>query len=352
VAGTYTWSATYSSDANNNSTTETGNATNGEQTEIKQAIPAIATTPDPTTATVGTPGEILKDSATLSGGSFPTGMITFTLVAPGGVTVDTETVTVNGNGTYTTPTGYTLPTTAAVTGTYQWNASYTGDGNNKATSDINSTSEQVMVCPMVVIAQRFGIHQQPTQIVVTFNGTLEPAEAENIDNYRVFTLGPDGKFTVPVPIASAVYNPANDSVTLTLAHSYNVHHLAEIVVTNPCPGGPPFVGVLNRKFSLGAIDWHGHVSIPKKTNEPGVLNPAVLPKRITLATRAAELKIAKKPSSSAFVSVSMPQASGSQSRSGPFPSLSVAAARKLISHFTKIRDLGRHLRRSILRSRG
>ena len=206
-----------------------------------------------------------------------------------------------------------------------------------------------MVCPMVVNVQRFGIHQQPTQIVVTFNGTLDPAEAENVNNYHVFTLGPNGKFTVPVPIASAVYNPANDSVTLTLAHSYNVHHLAEIMVTNPCPGGPPFTGVLNRKFSLGAIDWHGHVSIPKKTNEPGVLNPAVLPKRITLATRGAELKIAKKPSSSAFVSVSMPQAS--QSKSWPLPSLSIAAARKLISHWTAIRDLGKHIQKTLSRAR-
>ena len=37
--------------------------------------------------------------------------------------MDTETVAVNGNGTYTTPTGYTLPTTGTVTGTYQWDAS-------------------------------------------------------------------------------------------------------------------------------------------------------------------------------------------------------------------------------------
>ncbi len=39
-------------------------------------------------------------------------------------------MTVSGNGTYTTPTGYTLPTTGTVTGTYQWNATYSGDTNN------------------------------------------------------------------------------------------------------------------------------------------------------------------------------------------------------------------------------
>ena len=50
--------------------------------------------------------------------------------APGGTLVDTETVAVSGNGTYTTPTGYTLPTTGTVTGTYQWDATYSGDANN------------------------------------------------------------------------------------------------------------------------------------------------------------------------------------------------------------------------------
>src|SRR5262249_57821103 len=49
--------------------------------------------------------------------------------APDGTTVvDTETVPVSGDGTYTTPAGY-LPVS---TGTYQWVASYSGDANNSA----------------------------------------------------------------------------------------------------------------------------------------------------------------------------------------------------------------------------
>src|SRR5262249_39007108 len=74
----------------------------------------------------------------------PTGTITFTLVAPDGTVVDTETVPVNGNGTYTTPTGFTLPSSAA-TGTYQWDATYSGDGNNNAATDIGTSNEQVTV---------------------------------------------------------------------------------------------------------------------------------------------------------------------------------------------------------------
>ena len=106
------------------------------------------TTPSPTSFTLGTTPVTLTDSAVLSGGSTPTGTITFTLVAPGGSTVDTETVSVNGNGTYTTPTGYTLPTSGTVTGTYQWNATYTSsNGNNATANDIGVTNEQVPVSP-------------------------------------------------------------------------------------------------------------------------------------------------------------------------------------------------------------
>ena len=87
----------------------------------------------------------LKDLATLSGGYNPTGTITFTLYNPNGTLVDTVTVTVSGDGSYTTPNGYTLPTTGTVTGTYQWDASYSGDKNNSVATDNNDKSEQVTV---------------------------------------------------------------------------------------------------------------------------------------------------------------------------------------------------------------
>src|SRR5258708_6532194 len=65
----------------------------------------------------------------------------------GGTLVDTETATVSGNGSYTTPTGYTLPTTGTVIGTYQWDATYNGDTNNSTVSDNNDSKEQVVVSP-------------------------------------------------------------------------------------------------------------------------------------------------------------------------------------------------------------
>src|SRR5262249_13216861 len=63
----------------------------------------------------------------------------------GSTLVDTETVSVSGNGTYTTPAGYALPTTGVVIGTYQWNSSYSGDSNNTIASENNAAAERTAV---------------------------------------------------------------------------------------------------------------------------------------------------------------------------------------------------------------
>ena len=144
VTGTYQWNANYSGDGNNNTASDV-NAVN-EKVIVSAASPMLTTTPNPTTLTLGaTAPPILTDSALLAGGFHPSGTITFKLIAPGGGTVDTETVTVTSNNTYTTPTGFTLPSSGTITGTYQWNATYTGDANNGAASDVNDVNERVIV---------------------------------------------------------------------------------------------------------------------------------------------------------------------------------------------------------------
>ena len=122
VTGTYQWDASYNGDSNNNSASE-NNAT-AEQVAVTKAYPAIVTTPSVASVTLGTSSVTLNDTAVLSGGYHENGSITFTLYL-GSTLVDTETAAVSGNGSYTTPTGYTLPTTGTVTGTYQWDASST-----------------------------------------------------------------------------------------------------------------------------------------------------------------------------------------------------------------------------------
>ena len=150
----------------------------------------------------------MTDSATLSGGFEETGTITFDLYAPAGVApVDTEIVTVSGNGTYTTPTGYTLPTTGTVTGTYQWVASYSGDGNNNGVASAKG-DEPVVVAPANLLLSTtinpsdVTLSNEPLPPVVTDTATLTGSyHATGTITFDLY--GPDGVtivYTDTIPV--------------------------------------------------------------------------------------------------------------------------------------------------------
>jgi ELWxxDGT repeat protein len=93
-------------------------------------------------------GARLTCSAGLASGFHETGILEFVLYAPNNRIVDTETVSVNGNGIYNTPHGY-LP---GVVGTYEWVAIYSGDIDNQSVRTIKGkTNELVSVLDMTVV---------------------------------------------------------------------------------------------------------------------------------------------------------------------------------------------------------
>ena len=95
----------------------------------------------------GTIPATLNDTATLSGGSDPVaGTITFNLYGPNDTTcanpaIFTQTVNVNGNGTYSTINGLLVTTP----GTYEWTASYSGDAGGNQASSTKCGDEAVVV---------------------------------------------------------------------------------------------------------------------------------------------------------------------------------------------------------------
>jgi hypothetical protein len=136
AAGAYRWTVAYSGDANNGSTTSPCNAAN-ETSTVTQVTPALSST-----ATNGTAGAAITDSATLSGGFTPSGTLTFKAFGPNDATCATtaafsKTVSVNGNGAY--GSGNFTPTAA---GSYRWTIEYSGDTNNATTtSPCNAANE-------------------------------------------------------------------------------------------------------------------------------------------------------------------------------------------------------------------
>jgi hypothetical protein len=133
AVGTYYWQAVYSGDAGDNGATS---PCTSEQLVVAPATPALSTTASgPVTV-----GSAIHDTAHLTGGSSPTGTITFDLYDSSCTTKLASlaaTATVSGAGDYTSASF-----TPAAAGTYKWVAHYSGDANNtKLDSACNDAGE-------------------------------------------------------------------------------------------------------------------------------------------------------------------------------------------------------------------
>ena len=86
--------------------------------------------------------------------------------------------------------------------------------------------------PTVVLVQRFGFHAQPTSLVISFSQPLDPVRAENINAYHLRNFK-----ARPIGISSAVYDPANQSVTLHARPLVALHHPTQLLVAGTGPNG-------------------------------------------------------------------------------------------------------------------
>ncbi len=127
ASGTYRWVATYSGDTNYEPVTAPCNAPNETSVISAKASPTISTKAS-AGGLVGTP---VRDVATLSGGSSPTGTVTFRLFSDASCNAQVFTSTNNLSGSSATSADFT----PAAAGIYRWTAVYNGDpNNNTATS--------------------------------------------------------------------------------------------------------------------------------------------------------------------------------------------------------------------------
>jgi subtilisin family serine protease len=172
--GSYQWVVSYSGDANNASTRSACNDSH-EQVTV-QTQPSIATTASGTV----TVGEEIHDTATLLGGSSPTGTISFQLYASSDKACSTligaavNTSVTNGNGAYESPA-----ITENTPGSYQWVVSYSGDANNASTrSACNDPHEQVTVKAQTKPAVLSESASDETLTTAVLTGTIKPELAK------------------------------------------------------------------------------------------------------------------------------------------------------------------------------
>ena len=127
VRGTYRWVAEYSGDPLNKGATSVCDE-EGSAVAVGKILPALSTEASPPIAL----GETIVDAARLTGGSSPTGTITFRVYGPDDTSCSAPTVlgppsSVSGDGRYESP-----PFKPTAPGAYRFVAEYSGDAENAA----------------------------------------------------------------------------------------------------------------------------------------------------------------------------------------------------------------------------
>ncbi len=231
AAGTYSWQAVYSGDANNNGATS---GCSDEQLIVQPNSPSITTTLSASTAAIGT---AVHDSSTLSGATGNAGgSVTYSVYAGAntcsGTALQNWTVTVT-NGLVPNSGNFT-PSAA---GTYSWQAIYGGDANNNGAISA-CTEEQLLVNanPTSTTTQVQTVNGNSTTNLATggtaaFGSTVHDTAAlsgatANAGGTVTYTLYSGTTCTSNALVKSWAVNvtngvvPASGSIALTTAGAY------------------------------------------------------------------------------------------------------------------------------------
>jgi hypothetical protein len=207
---------------------------------ISQPTETLSSQPTPAgvfgsgTDTVTFPPLVLTDSSTTTF-TDPASLAFFT--SSSGRSATTLTMTATAASSASAPNGNLLTTTST-----------------SASSTVTVSYTYQTVCPTVSGIGRIGVHHQRTLLVVTFDGPVDATKAENPDNYSV--IKPSGK---KIPIKSATYNPATNSVTVIPARQLNVHYHFRLSLVIPCPNEQtPETTVIPFGGKRSLIGFHNH----------------------------------------------------------------------------------------------
>jgi hypothetical protein len=227
-------------------------------------------------------------------------MMTFTAVVSPGASAGTPTGTVSFTLDGTTHTAVALQKVGGVeeavfstpslgAGQHTVSATYNGDATF-ASSVVSSPLVQTVNSvnqgggtptgsdgPTIMSLERFGIHMQPTSLVLTFNDGLDPTFASDLANYKI--VGPGGR---TVAISSATFDATLNTVTLRPKTRINLHHTYELTVIGTGANGVRDVqGILLDGANKGqpgsnyqgSLTWRNVVWTPGELNKQGQPKP-------------------------------------------------------------------------------
>ncbi len=248
AAGTWCFRGTYSGDPNY---TASSDSSASECFTVTPSTPSLSTHASAAT-TAGSP---ISDTATLSGGTAPSGTITFTLFGPNNATcsgtpIFTSTKPVFGNGNFQSD-----QFTANAVGTYRWEATYNGDSNNAtASSACGAANESTAVSQAV---PNLSTHASAsTTVGSAISDTATLSNGATPTGTITFTLfGPNNATCSGSPLATSVKAASgngsypSDPFTPTAAgtYSYKAVYSGDTdnsTATSPC-------GAANESVTVG-----------------------------------------------------------------------------------------------------
>jgi CSLREA domain-containing protein len=230
-AGSHTVSASYSGDMNVNASSAAALTQTVNSPGLVATSTSLASSLDPSTA-----GQAVAFTAIVSPGATagtPTGSVTFTLDGIAHAPVPLQVVNGKDEATFAIE--------SLASGSHNVSAAYNGDStfaSSAVSRSLVQTVNAVVVAPngdpppTIEAVQRFGIHREPTVVVISFNEALDPTSAVNLNNYKI--TGPSDR---TVPISSVVFNADSNTVTLRPAKRINLHDTYHLTVIGTGPNG-------------------------------------------------------------------------------------------------------------------
>ena len=168
-------------------------------------------------------------------------VVTPPVVTPPPVTTTTTVTKLPGGITTTTvsksPTGIkTIIVTQTATGTRTTIITQTATGTR--TTTVITPPPDAITPPTVTGLRRYGFHAQPTILVLSFSGALDPTRAQDLANYAlVGPVGGLGRGGHPIAIGAAIYDPSAHTVTLLPVLGMNVHYHYKLTIHGTGPLG-------------------------------------------------------------------------------------------------------------------
>ncbi|MFI5282460.1 MAG: hypothetical protein ACHQ0J_04950 [Candidatus Dormibacterales bacterium] len=234
---------------------------------------ALTTTADPESATIGS---VLKDNATLASAFDPTGTITFNLFDPSQNLAGTQSVAVDGNKVYSTPSGYV----ATTLGQWTWKVTYSGDDHNSGLAardehvNVTPARPTITTTPLPAAAEVGATLNDSATLLGGYNPTgtitftLKDKDGDKAGTPETVTVAlVDGKYTASTAVGFKVDQPGkwfwtaeysgdtnNKPATSSEPEVVIVDPITPKLTTTPAPATAQVGDVLNDTATLTGFD--------------------------------------------------------------------------------------------------